>query len=117
MRRAVVPLAPFECGEQVVDGRELGILREDAGRLQLEDECVEVDARSARDVRRRGEEPKRREAEREDRAELDDVSARLPYGELPGRLLDLVRDTASASRSTPPTSSTVIRRRFLAVAS
>ena len=85
------PARALERGEQVVDGRELGLLREHAGRFQLGDECVEVDPRAARDVRRRSEEPQRRETERENRAQLDDVSARLPHGEPLGRLLDLAR--------------------------
>ena len=82
MSRAVVPLAPLECGEQIVHGAELGAPCQHTGRLQLADEGVEVDARAVRDVRCRGEEPKRREAEREDRPELDDVPARLAHREL-----------------------------------
>ena len=85
------PARALERGEQVVDGRELGLPREYAGRFQLGDECVEVDPRAARDVRRGSQEPQRRETERENRPQLDDVSARLPHGEPLGRLLDLSR--------------------------
>ena len=45
-----------------------------------------------RDVGRAGEEPEGREPEREDRPQLDDVSARLADGELLRRCLVLVRD-------------------------
>ena len=62
----------------------------DSGRLELADEGVQVDARSPRDVGGPGEEPERREAEREDRAELEGVAAGLAHGELLRRLLELV---------------------------
>ena len=55
---------------------------EHAGTLQLRDERLEVDARAVRDVRRRGEQPERREAEGGDRAELDDVAGRLALQQL-----------------------------------
>ena len=86
------PARSLERGEQVVDRRELRLSREDAGRLELADERVEVDASPVRDVRCGGEEPERREPEREDRPELDDVAAGLADGELLRRGLDLVGD-------------------------
>ena len=82
----------FERGEELVHRRELDVVREHAGALQLVDERIEVDARAVRDVRGRGEEPERREPEREDRAELDDVPRALADGELPGRGLELACD-------------------------
>ena len=64
----------------------------DARFLELVDEGVEVDARAAGDVGRGGEDPERREAEREDRSELDDVAGALADGELPRRPLELAGD-------------------------
>ncbi len=84
------PARPLERREQVVDRRELGALREHARRLQLGHERVEVDARPPRHVGGAGEEPERREPEREDGAELDDVSARLSDCEPLRRRLVLV---------------------------
>ena len=110
------PARALEYGEQVVDRRELGLLCEHAGRFQLAHERVEVHASPSRDVGGGSEQPQRREPEREDRSQLDHVPTGLAHCELLRGLLELVHD-ASAPRSTPPTSSTVIRRRFLAVAS
>ena len=53
------PARALERGEQVVDGRELRLPGQDACRLELTDERVEVDAGAARDVGRAGEEPER----------------------------------------------------------
>ena len=83
----------LERAEQVVDRRELGLPREDAGRLELRRRARRGRrACPVRHVRGAGEQPERREAEREDRAELDDVSAGLAHGELLRRLLVLVCD-------------------------
>ena len=106
----------LECGEQLVDGRELGVAGDDAGGFQLADQCVQVDARSVCHVGRSREQPERREAEGEDRPELDDVARALADCEPSRRLLELARDRLRG-RSTPPTSSTVMRSRFFAVAS
>ena len=75
------PARALERGEQVVDGRELRLPGNDARSLELADERVEIDAGAARDVGGAGEEPQRREPEREDRPELDDVAADLADGE------------------------------------
>jgi hypothetical protein len=84
----------LERREQLVDGAELRAACDDTCLLQLVDEGVEVDARPAADVGRGGEDPERREAEREDRPELDDVSRPLPHGELLRGALDLARRRA-----------------------
>ena len=76
------PARALERGEQVVDGRELRLPGNDACSLELTDERVEIDAGTARDVGGAGEEPQRREPEREDRPQLDDVAADLADGEL-----------------------------------
>ena len=76
------PARALERGEQVVDGRELRLPGNDARSLELADERIEIDAGAARDVGGAGEEPQRREPEREDRPELDDVAADLADGEL-----------------------------------
>ena len=86
------PARALQGGEQVVDRGELGLSREHARRLELADERIEVDARAVRDVGRGREEPERREAEGENRPQLDDVSARLAHGELLRRRLVLVGD-------------------------
>src|SRR5207342_1292074 len=75
------------------DGAELGALCEDAGLLELVHEHIEVRTRPVRDVSRGGEQPERREAEREDRAELDDVAAGLSDSELLRRRLELADDS------------------------
>jgi hypothetical protein len=54
-----------------------------------------------RHVGRSGEEPERREAEREDRAELEDVSARLADSELLRRALELVDNPVALALDTP----------------
>jgi hypothetical protein len=76
------PARAFERREQVVDGAELGVAPEHACVLQLAHEHVEVDARPVGDVRGRGEQPERGEAEREDRPQLDDVPRSLAHSEL-----------------------------------
>ncbi len=78
--------------QELVDGCELGLAREDACHLELVNEHVEVDARPARNVRRACQQPERREAEREDRPELDDVACALPHRELLRRRLELPGD-------------------------
>ena len=90
--RAVVPLAPSSDASSSSTDSSLRLAREHARVLQLDDERVEIDARAARDVGGRGEEPERREPEREDRAELDDVPGALAHEELLRRGLDLARD-------------------------
>ena len=91
--RAVVPGATLERGQQLVDGSQVRLLGEHARHLQLPHEGVEVDAAAVGDVGAGGEEPERREAERCDRAELDDVAGRLANGEARCVRLVLVRST------------------------
>jgi hypothetical protein len=79
----------LERPQQLVDGAELRLARDDTRFLQLVDERVEVDTRPAGDVGGGGQDPERREAEGEDRAELDDVARALPYRKLLRRALDL----------------------------
>ena len=89
--RALAPRRP-RAGEQLVDRARPGVLGEHALRDELADEGVEVDAGAAARVGRGREHPERREAERRDRAELDDVARALPHRE-PARVgLDLVVD-------------------------
>jgi len=71
------PACAFERSEQVVHRGQLGVVREDACCLELADERVEVDARPTRHVGGGREQPERREAEGEDRAELDHVPRAL----------------------------------------
>ena len=87
----------LESPEQLVHRRDARVVRQHSGRLELSDEGVEVDPGSARDVGRRCQEPERREAERKDRAELDDVAASLPNRQLPGGRLDLAGDLRGRS--------------------
>ena len=82
----------FERTEQVVDRSDIDLPCEDTRRLQLADEGVEVHACPVRHVRGRREQPERGEAEGENRAELDDVPARLANRELLRRLLELALD-------------------------
>src|SRR5262245_49279648 len=60
------------------------VLGDHARRLQLVLQRPEVDPRTVGDVGGGGEDPQRREAERENRAELDDVAGALADGELSG---------------------------------
>ena len=82
----------LEGGEEVVDGRESGPACQDARCLELGDERVEVDASPARHVGGAGEQPERGEPEGEDRAEFEDVPARLAHGEPFRGALELLDD-------------------------
>src|SRR5918999_1185584 len=70
-QRCALARASLEHAEELVHRADLGLGRQHAALLQLVDERREVDARAARQVARRGEKPKRREAEGGDGAELD----------------------------------------------
>jgi hypothetical protein len=86
------PARALERREQLVHRAELCLARDHSRLLQLVDECVQVHARAAGHVGRRGQDPERREPEREDGAELDDVAGALPHRELSRRALELTGD-------------------------
>ena len=81
IRRAVVPVPPSSAARSSSTVSQVRLLGEHARDLQLPHEGVEVHAAAVGDVGAGGEEPERREAERGDRAELDDVAGRLADGE------------------------------------
>ena len=89
----------LESLQQLVDGVDLALLGEHAGPLELVDERGEIDPGAVRHVRGRGEQPERREAERGDRAELDDVSGRFALRDLLRGDLGRLR---AARRGRPP---------------
>jgi hypothetical protein len=80
---------PLQHAQQLVDRAGVHFISQQACGLELLHQRVQVDAKAVGDVRSRREQPERREPERRDRADLDDVPRGLPLGKVAGAWLRL----------------------------
>ena len=76
---------PVQRRQQVVDGGDVGVVRQDPGSPEFLDEGVEVDAGAAGDVGCRGQEPQGRKSHGEDAEGLHEVARHLALDKLLAR--------------------------------